>query len=251
MIKIAIDGQQYEAEKGSTVLEVIRANAIKIPTLCYHPALKPSGTCRLCVVEVSGKTREPNTMRSCILKVKDGLEVKTQSNLVTNARTAAFKKLLQLAPQAKVINDLAKAHGIDLGPPPDGCIRCLLCIHVCEEIVGPGALTMEKRNGKSFVVPVEGICIGCGTCVNICPTGVIRQEDKEGTRTISIRDEIIGIHHLEPCEACGSLFATQKFLKYATHRAIEKHPDVKEHHIYCPTCTKLFSGRAKSFARLK
>ncbi len=48
-------------------------------------------------------------------------------------------------------------------PPPDGCVRCHLCIRVCKEIVGAGALKMEKKDGVNFVVPMEGLCIGCGT----------------------------------------------------------------------------------------
>lgn len=251
MVKITIDGQQFEASEGATVLEVIRANHIHVPFLCYHPALKPSGACKLCAVEVPKKTGEPVIRLSCILRVRDGLDVRTQTELVVKARTRAVTNLLAMAPQSALILGLAEEYGVDVGPPPDGCIRCRLCIRVCKEIVGPGALRMEKRDGKDYVVPNEGQCIGCGTCVNICPTKIIKQEDKEGIRTISIRDEIIGIHQLERCEACGSLFATQKFIRHVTRRATEHHPDVKEHHLYCPTCAKLFSDRAKSFARFK
>lgn len=250
MIRIIIDDHEFDAVEGRTVLETARANGIRIPTLCYHPALKPSGSCKLCAVEVMGKTGRPTTMLSCILKVTDGLNVRTQGELVTRARTKAFRDLLQMAPQSLTIRKLAEDYGIDPGPFPDGCIRCRLCIRVCKEIVGPGALKMEKREGKNFVVPIEGLCIGCGTCANICPTKVIRTEDKEGIRAISIRDEVIGRHVLERCEACGNLFATQKFIKHVKDRTTP-HPDVKEHHLYCPTCAKLFSDRIKSSSKFK
>lgn len=251
MVQITIDGKGYEAEKGISVLEVLRANKIPVPSLCYHPALKPSGACRLCVIEMPSKTGKPSTMLSCILRVKEGLEISTRSELVHKERSKAFQRLLHLAPQAQVLRDLAEAHGVDLGPPPDGCIRCRLCIRVCKEVVGPGALKMGKRHGKDYVVPVEGLCIGCGTCVNICPTRVIRLEDKEGIRTISIRGETIGVHILERCEACGNYFASQKFLAHVAERVTEKHPDVKKHHNYCPTCAKLFSDRITSFSRFR
>lgn len=109
---------------------------------------------------------------------------------------------------------------------------------------------MEKRDGISFVVPTEGLCIGCGTCANICPTHTIRLEDRAGVRTLTIRDEIIGIHPLIRCEACGRYFASEKFLVHVSESA-SPHVDVKEHHQYCPTCSKLLSDRAKSSSRFK
>ena len=245
MLKITIDDNEYDAEEGMTVLEVARANGIRIPTLCFHPALRPSGACKLCAVEVPGRSGRSGTMLSCILKVKDGLEVKTESENVLKARTKAFRNLLQMAPQSEKIRQLAEAFNVDLGPRPDGCIRCRLCIRVCKEIVGAGALQMAKRDGRSFVVPVEGRCIGCGTCANLCPTGAIRVEDTEDVRTISIRDEVIGKHPLTVCEGCGKRFATPRFLDYIHERTLP-HPDVKIHHRYCPTCAKLFSDRVQT-----
>src|SRR5210317_1868040 len=143
MVTITIDDREYQVEEGTSVLEAARSNDVPIPTLCYHPSLKPSGSCRLCVVELPGRsTGRQTTMLSCILKVKNGMMVKTDSEAVNRARTRAFKNLLQMAPQAKTIIALAKSYGIDPGPPPDGCIRCRLCVRVCKEIVGPGALKM-------------------------------------------------------------------------------------------------------------
>ncbi|MFO8082929.1 MAG: 2Fe-2S iron-sulfur cluster-binding protein [Desulfobacterales bacterium] len=249
-IQIVVDGRPYPAELGMTVLEVLKSHGYDIPTLCFHPALKPSGSCKLCAVEVAAKSGKAITMLSCILPVKNGLEIKTRGELVTQARVRAFGNLIQMAPQSQKIRDLAKKHGVDLGPPPDGCIRCRLCIRVCKEIVGPGALKMEKREGTSFVVPIPDACIGCGTCVNICPTQVIHIEDQNNVRTISIRNEIIGRHPLETCEGCGKYFATPKFLKHIADRTAP-HPDVKLHHRYCPTCAKLFSDRLKPFIKRK
>ncbi len=249
MLKITIDAREYEAETGMTVLDVARSNDIRIPTLCYHPSLRPSGSCRLCAVEVPGRsTGRAVTMLACILKVKNGMVIKTTGDAVDRARTRAFKNLLQMAPQAQRIIALARAYGVDPGPPADGCVRCRLCIRVCKEIVGPGALTMEKRNGMNTVAPVEGLCIGCGTCANICPTDVIKVEDLDGVRTISIRDEVIGRHPLEKCEACGKLYATPKFLEHI-HKRTASHADVKSHHNYCPTCAKLFSDRIETFKK--
>ena len=246
MVVISIDGRDYQAEKGMTVLQVAKANGIRIPTLCYHPALKPAGACRLCAVEISGNADGRKPVRlACILHVRDGMVLHTQGEAVQGARTKAFRKLLQMAPQAKALIALARSYGVDTGPPADGCVRCRLCVRVCKEIVGPAALKMEKRDGLSYVVPVEGRCIGCGTCANICPTDIIKVEDVENVRTISIRDDVIGKHPLQTCEGCGKLYATPKFLEHIQQRTAA-HTDVKTHHNYCPTCAKLFSDRVAS-----
>ena len=248
MVMIKIDGKACEAKEDMTVLQVARENGIEIPTLCYHPALRPSGSCRLCSVEVAGRaTGRKVAMLSCILKIKDGMEVQTDGDLVKRARKKAFQNLMHMAPQSETIAALARSYGIDPGPPADGCVRCRLCIRVCKEIVGPAALKMEKRDGTNYVVPIEGQCIGCGTCANICPTHVIRVEDKNSVRTISIRDEVIGQHPLERCEGCGKYFATPRFLNHIHDRTMDHHADVKTHHHYCPTCAKLFSDRVQSY----
>ncbi len=44
-IRITIDDRTIQADPGQTILQVARENKIAIPHLCYHPALKPSGSC--------------------------------------------------------------------------------------------------------------------------------------------------------------------------------------------------------------
>jgi bidirectional [NiFe] hydrogenase diaphorase subunit len=240
MITIVIDGKKYQAEADLPLLKVLRSNGKDIPSLCYHPALKqPIGACKLCAVEVQVQDKPWKIGLSCAIKTAEGLQVETASEPVRLARIKAIQQLLALAPQSGALLKLAASHGIETPFLPDGCIRCHLCERVCREIVGADALKTVKREGRKFIVPVEGACIGCGTCANICPTQAIRIEDKETVRTISIRDEIIGIHPLERCEGCGKRFATPKFLEYIHHRTLD-HPDVKEHHQYCPSCAKLF-----------
>ena len=176
--------------------------------------------------------------------------IKTDSPLVEKARRQAFDRLLKMAPLSTEIRDLAKTYQIDLGPPPDGCIRCRLCVRVCKEIVGPGALRMVKKEGTYFVEPIEGACIGCGTCVNLCKTRAITLTDKDNIRTITIRDTVIGRHPLERCEGCGRMFATHRFLAKLQER-IADHPHVKEPHLYCQNCAKMLSDRAHMFDNRK
>lgn len=243
MIEIMINGQTIQAEKNHTILQVAKENQIKIPQLCFHPALKPSGSCKLCGVEVSLAHGKHLVMLSCILKVKENLEIKTDSPLVKATREKAFNRLLQMAPDSSRIRTLAREFKVVVTPPPNGCIRCRLCIRVCNEIVKAKALKMVKTDKGHQVVAEAGCCIGCGTCANLCPTQIIQVRDVGNVRTVSIKQEIIGQLPLERCEGCGKMYATANFLKHVEEINLS-HLDTKEHHHLCPSCIKLMSNRA-------
>jgi len=243
MINITIDGEKISAKENQTILQVAKENGIKIPYLCFHPALRPSGSCKLCGVEVASPSGKQVVMLSCILKVKENLEIKTDSELVRTNRENAFNKLLQMAPDSPRIRNLAKEFKVAITPPPNGCIRCRLCIRVCNEIVKAKALKMVKTENGSRVVPNPGCCIGCGTCANLCPTNIIKVVDQDNVRTVSIKEEIIGQLPLERCEGCSKMYATVNFLKHVEEINLA-HPDTKEHHNLCPSCIKLMSNRA-------
>lgn len=54
MFAIEANGQKIEAKKGETILQTLTRAGINVPTICHMEGLLPSGTCRMCVVEVEG-----------------------------------------------------------------------------------------------------------------------------------------------------------------------------------------------------
>ena len=181
MATLIIDGQKVQAKEGQTVLEVAREAGIEIPTLCYHPLLEPFGACRLCTVEVirHGRSRLET---SCTYPAWDGLEIKTRSPAVIEARKVILGLLLSRCPNVPVIQDLAREYGITEPPfptdePDEKCILCGLCVRTCHELVKADVLNfsqrgIDRRVGPPFLEKTRQ-CIGCGACTIVCPTGAI------------------------------------------------------------------------------
>lgn len=242
-MRLFIDDRPIDAPDGVTLLAAARENGIYIPTLCHHPALKPTGSCRVCSVEMVRDEPKPSAIiLACAAKAKEGMRIRTTGEVVQQARTKAFQRLIAMAPASRRIREMADREGITLPPIPDGCILCRLCVRVCQQVVGRDALTVATTRDGQRVISVPGRCIGCGTCVNLCPTQVITVSDEYNVRTIRLHGEIIGRHPLERCQGCGKFYATVQQVLQAEKRTAP-HPQVKHHHHYCPTCSKLFSDR--------
>jgi NADH dehydrogenase/NADH:ubiquinone oxidoreductase subunit G len=220
MITLNIDGREFKAEEGQTILQVARENGIDIPTLCHHEAIEPYGACRLCIVEIS-KGKRTKIVTSCLYPVEEGLEVKTSSPRVIGNRKMLLELLLARCSKNEVIKELASKMGIEQPSfkpeylEDNDCIVCGLCVRTCEQVVGVSAISLVNRGitkepASPFLEPATA-CIGCGSCYYICPTGAIRMEDKGDTRIIyNWKVEF----KLKKCKVCGNYWAPEKQLEY-------------------------------------
>jgi bidirectional [NiFe] hydrogenase diaphorase subunit len=221
VVNITIDGIALQAEKGTTILEVARDHGIHIPTLCYNESLGPEGRCRLCMVEVK-KGKRTRLVTSCLYPVEDGLGIQTQSAKVLLTRKIVLELLLARCPDSEVIQQMAAGMGVKQSrfKADEGhwkCILCGLCIKTCEEAVGVSAIGLscrgsDKKVGTPFVEPTM-VCIGCGACHFICPTGAIQMTEKDGNRHIWGRD-----FKLKACQACGNYFAPEYQLEWMAQK---------------------------------
>ncbi|GAI81304.1 unnamed protein product, partial [marine sediment metagenome] len=215
-IKLAINGQEVEARRGMTVLEVAEAAGIYIPTLCHDPDLEPYGACRLCVVEVEGMRGLPT---ACTTPATDGMVVHTETPAVNKVRCTAVELLIADHPSdcltcpknqqcelQKVAAYLGitqqrfrKATGllpVDTSNPffnldRNMCILCARCVRTCDEITGVGAIDLAFRGYESKVstfndnLLLDSICVSCGECVVHCPTGALIPKDaRQPTREV-------------------------------------------------------------------
>lgn len=231
MINITINGRQLQVAEGSTILEAARENDIEIPTLCYHEALEPFGACRLCVVELEGP-QGSKLVASCVYPCEEGAVVHTNSELVQRSRRTTVELLMTFSSHIPLIQDLAARMGVSeprVRLEPNDCILCGLCVRACQEIVGVSAISVINRGIEKKVKPpfeiASGICIGCATCVFICPTGAITLDDIG-------RPKLVHEWHSEfesrPCRVCGDHYLVPEPISDYQTLLAEEEPSLPE-----------------------
>ncbi len=180
-VNLTINGQPLSVEKGVSILQAARLNGIDIPTLCDYPGLPPSGSCRLCVVEIQGR---PTTPTACTTPVEAGMVIQTHSDKIRALRSELFQMLLAehpaccfYCPEKNNCDDCMvtlRKVGVTTGCrscPKDG--QCQLQDMV--EKIGlpePGypvryrMLPIEKKD--PFFDRDYNLCVLCGRCIRTC-----------------------------------------------------------------------------------
>ncbi|WP_276740145.1 FAD-dependent oxidoreductase [Victivallis vadensis] len=90
-IEFILDGRNVTAEPGQTILEVARANGIKIPTLCREQRISKTTSCFVCVVRDKKTGR---FMPSCAAMPAPGQEIEASTPEVLDMRKTALNLLL-------------------------------------------------------------------------------------------------------------------------------------------------------------
>ncbi len=222
MITISMNGKKYQAQEGENVLKVALREGIEIPYLCYQDTLSPFGACRLCMVEVINGGK-PGLTTSCTLPVAEGLTLETQSAEVVRIRKVLLELYLSEAPGSQKISELAKKYGvdhsrfthIDVTAKGDRCTLCGLCVRVCDEILGIGAINYAGRGTTTSIntpwYETSSSCIGCGACEYVCPADAIDIIDKDDERIMETWNKTT--LKLKECEESMKHFATERLVE--------------------------------------
>ena len=203
---IKINGSEYLANTDETILDVSKRNGIEIPHLCYKEGMRPDGNCRVCVVEIEG---ERALQPSCIRKVTDGMIINTENNRVIHSQKVVIELLQsdvsseQYDPNSELTHwaDKLEVQTIrfptkiqnkhDFSHPAisvnlDACIQCTRCVRACREEQVNDVIGYAKRGISSEIIfdlddPMgTSTCVGCGECVQACPTGALMPSKEVG-----------------------------------------------------------------------
>ncbi len=209
-MNITLNGHTCWAKPGETVLDVARREGVKIPTLCHLSEFSPTGSCRMCTVEVENNN---NLVPACAFPVSEGMVVHTNSPRVRRARKTIIELLVANHPPDCLfcvrsgnceLQKLTQEYGvrthrfqgerrrarIDIASPaierdPEKCILCGRCVRICHETQHVGAIDYVHRGFKTGVAPAlerslnTVPCVDCGQCVVNCPVGALTEKSHQ------------------------------------------------------------------------
>ncbi len=200
LIKVTINGSDYQVKKGARLIEVCREQGHAIPSFCYYSDLALQASCRMCLVRIE---KMPKLQTSCTITCTDGMIVTTQSEEIEKAQRAMVEFLLANHPLDCPVCDrggecelqemvfdwggLEERFGEKknfypekfLSPivanDPQRCILCKRCTRVCDEWMGEDAIEAGGRGANTVIGTFDGWlnCSQCGNCIEVCPTGTL------------------------------------------------------------------------------
>ena len=205
-VKFKLNGKELEADEGRLVIDAAKDAGVEIPHYCYHPALGNPGNCRMCVVEVVGA---PKPQVSCRTAVREGLDVKSDSDAAKRAQASALELHLVNHPldcpvcdqsgecglqdyymkigkyQSSVREDKAhKGKRIEVGPhvmlDQERCILCTRCTRFVDNVTKTHELGIFGRGHSERIDVAPGMTLDnaySGNVVDVCPVGALTDRD--------------------------------------------------------------------------
>ncbi|MEQ8395149.1 formate dehydrogenase subunit alpha [Thalassobaculum sp.] len=202
-IRFELDGHTVDALPGETIWQVADRLGTEIPHLCWKPApgYRGDGNCRACMVEIEG---ERVLAASCIRTPTEGMKVQSASERAKSSRKLVMELLVADQPARaqshqpdSTLWKFADSQGVEASRFPahatpeddsshpgiavnlDACIQCNLCVRACREVQVNDVIGLAYRGHQAKIVfdfddaMGASTCVGCGECVQACPTGAL------------------------------------------------------------------------------
>lgn len=252
MVKLTINEQEMEAEKGSLLIDKLLDEDIHIPHFCYHKALGKDGNCRMCMVEIAGQKRP---QIACDTPVKEGMVVSTTSDNIMAVRRDILE--LQLinhpidcptcdqAGECKLqdfymesgfyesrMNVEEKNHARkreDLGAnvmlDQERCVLCTRCVRFCSDITGTNELGVINRADHSVIGTFPGRPLSNPYAMNVvdlCPVGALTSKDFRFKQRVWFMESFNAI-----CNGCSkgcNIFVDHRKEKYENDKIFRFRP---------------------------
>lgn len=222
VVTFELNGREVTGRATDTLLTIAKREGIEIPHLCYKEGMDTAGNCRACVVEING---ERVLAPSCCRNPSNGMKVNTESERAIASQKMVLELLMsdmpetdytrhneldqwaekmeigkpRFAPRAKVAPDFSHpAMSVNL----DACIQCTRCVRACRDEQVNDVIGLAFRGDHAKIVfdmddPMgASTCVGCGECVQACPTGALMPARDVG---LSVPDKQVD----SVCPYCG------------------------------------------------
>ncbi|MCC6406848.1 MAG: (2Fe-2S)-binding protein [Planctomycetes bacterium] len=205
MTKITVNGREIDADPKKPLIAACHENGIDVPMYCYHPGLRPVGSCRICQVEVKQGDAPARVVASCRTPVAEGMIVNTDSPKAHDVRRECLEFLLKNHPLDCPICDKAgecdlqdysfaegqtkgrtheprrklekrKSLGDVIVLDEERCILCSRCVRFFEDVTKKPQLTVADLGSRSVIStfldkPLKGNYQG--NIADICPVGAL------------------------------------------------------------------------------
>jgi len=210
MLNIKIEGIPYQVPAGLTIMQAAKMCGYEIPHLCaWENGLCSKGSCRVCLVEVTGAR---GLVASCVYPINEGIDIHINSQKAMAARRTSVELLLSnhnkncqqctkngqcellLAAQMTgardnmYMGDITEITKDEVAPgivrDTSKCVLCGRCVETCKALQGIGVLGFQKRGFKTIVGPADNRsfadspCMQCGQCILACPTGALAEKSE-------------------------------------------------------------------------
>ncbi len=200
VMNIYFNNKLLTVPDGQLIIDVAKEQGITIPTLCFHSDLAIKANCRVCMVELEGRT---GLFPACSTLVEEGMKILTDSEKVMRARTINLELIYAqhkeecsscLRNDCCKLGEIVERYQIDAhkyanrkaGYPKyafgkslifdtEKCIDCRNCVDVCDkqhvhffELTQVGEFLQVDMSQNP-----EKDCVFCGQCVVHCPVGAL------------------------------------------------------------------------------